>query len=214
MAGPRGTKQGKNLGKNVKGADGNGQLSRERIIESALRVVKRDGFDGLTMRSLADELGVTAMAPYYYVANKEQLLEWVADAILAEQSPVPEDLSWDEAIRFHALDFFDRVTAYPGLAAFLTNRPLTPGVRRTYGGALELYRRAGLDDDEAMKAHAMYHTLMFGVVAMEARFRPEKRRRGRDEDAILVHVSPHEFVTYCVEVFVAGVRDRAAAAGR
>ena len=198
------------------GADGgsageNGQLSRERIVDAALRIVKRDGFDRLTMRSLADELGVTAMAAYYYVDNKDQLLEWVADAIIEDAAPVPEGLSWADTIRFTALDFFDRVTAYPGLAAYLTNRPLLPGVRRTYGAGAELYRRAGLTDDEARKVHAMYHTLMFGLVAMEARFRPEKRKRGRsDDDAILVHMTPHEFVNYCVDRFIDGVRDRAA----
>jgi AcrR family transcriptional regulator len=209
MARPRSAAK---TGASGKDADDGGQLSRERIIEAALRVVRRDGFDRLTMRSLADELGVTAMAAYYYVANKDQLLEWVADEIVADAAPIPEDLAWDDAIRFDALDFFDRVTAYPGLAAYLTNRPLTPGVRRSYGRAVDFYRRAGLDGDEAVKAHAAYHTLMFGLVAMEARFRPEKRKRGRpDDDAILVHVSPHDFVNYCVDLFIAGVRDRAAA---
>ena len=210
MARPRSAaKHGAN---NRGGDDGGGQLSRERIVEAALRVVDRDGFDRLTMRSLADELGVTAMAAYYYVANKDELLEWVADEIIAARAPSPEPLSWDDAIRFDALDFFDRVTAYPGLAAYLTNRPLTSRMRRTYALAVEFYRRAGLEGDEAAKAHAAYHTMMFGLVAMEARFRPEKRNRGSaDDEAILVHVSPHEFVNYCVDLFIAGVRDRAAA---
>ena len=58
----------------TKSGSGNGdnkpeQLSQERIIEAALHVAKRMGFDRLTMRALADELGVTPMAAYYYVKS-------------------------------------------------------------------------------------------------------------------------------------------------
>jgi hypothetical protein len=143
------------------------------------------------------------------LANKEQLLEWVADAVLEQAPPMRTDLPWDDSLRVNALNFFDRVTAYPGLPGFLTNRSLTPGARRRYGQGDQLYRRAGLGPEEARKAQAAYHTLMFGLLAMEARFRPEKRQRGRgDEDAILLHTSPHEFVTYCLDLFIAGVRAR------
>ena len=65
------------------------QLSQERIVAAALAVAKRVGFDRLTMRALADELGVTPMAAYYYVSSKDQLLELVADAVASDAKPLP-----------------------------------------------------------------------------------------------------------------------------
>src|SRR5436190_3495185 len=90
------------------------QLSQERIIAAALRVAKRVGFDRLTMRALAEELGVTPMAAYYYVKSKEELLELVADSVAAAEPPLPAGLPWDEQLKLRAFDLFDRLVRYPG----------------------------------------------------------------------------------------------------
>ena len=57
-------------------------LSEAQIIEAALRVIRKDGVDGLSMRRLSKELGVTPMAPYYYVSDKQALLDLVVSAAL------------------------------------------------------------------------------------------------------------------------------------
>jgi AcrR family transcriptional regulator len=186
------------------------QLSQERIIDAALRVAKRVGFDRLTMRALAEELGVTPMAAYYYVSSKEQLLELVADAVAADERPLVDDMPWDEQLKLRAFDLYDRLTRYPGLGAFLLERPLTPGVRHAYQSGIDLFRQAGLDRHEAELAHATYHTFMFGLMGMEYRFRPAKRRkRARDEDAVVVHATTHEFIEFGLDLLIAGIRDRA-----
>jgi AcrR family transcriptional regulator len=186
------------------------QLSQERIIEAALRVAKRVGFDRLTMRALADELGVTPMAAYYYVKSKEQLLELVADSVAAATKPVPADLPWDEQLKVQAFDLFDRLTEYPGLGAFLLERPLTPAVRKNYRSGVELFRRAGLDEHDAELAHATYHTFMFGLMGMEYRFGPGKRQRPgvRDDDAVVAHATTREFIEFGLDVLIDGIRSR------
>ena len=191
------------------------QLSQERIIDAALKVAKRVGFDRLTMRALADELGVTPMAAYYYVSSKEQLLELVADAVAADERPLTDDMPWDEQLKLRAFDLYDRLTRYPGLGAFLLERPLTPGVRKAYESGIDLFRRAGLDRYAAELAHATYHTFMFGLMGMEYRFRPAKRRKGRarDEDAVVVHATTREFIEFGLDLLIAGIRERADARG-
>lgn len=62
---------------------GGNTLSEAEIVEAALRVVRADGVDKLSMRLLSRELGVSPMAPYYYVADKRELLDLVATAALA-----------------------------------------------------------------------------------------------------------------------------------
>jgi TetR/AcrR family tetracycline transcriptional repressor len=188
------------------------QLSQERIIAAALAVAKRVGFDRLTMRALADELGVTPMAAYYYVSSKDQLLELVADAVASDAKPLPPDLPWDEELKLTAFDLFERLTAYPGLGAFLLERPLTPAVRKNYPSGIEIFRRAGLDERDAELAQATYHTFMFGLMGMEYRFRPVKRKKagGTDDDAIIAHTSTHDFIEFGLDILIDGIRARCA----
>jgi TetR/AcrR family tetracycline transcriptional repressor len=57
-------------------------LTREAVIEAAARVMERDGYAGLTMRAIADDLGVQAPALYWYVAGKEQLESLLYDHLM------------------------------------------------------------------------------------------------------------------------------------
>lgn len=59
-------------------------LSRERVFEAATRLADEGGLDAVTMRRLADELGVEAMSLYYHVTNKEAILDGVVDALIDE----------------------------------------------------------------------------------------------------------------------------------
>jgi TetR/AcrR family tetracycline transcriptional repressor len=68
-------------------------LQKHQIIRSAIALLDRDGLDGVTLRRLAGELNVKAPALYWHVANKQTLIDEMANAILNE--------------RFGALDFAD-----------------------------------------------------------------------------------------------------------
>ncbi|NLF05186.1 MAG: TetR family transcriptional regulator [Actinomycetales bacterium] len=59
-------------------------LSRERVLAAAVEIADAEGIDALTMRALAERLGVEAMSLYYHVANKAALLDGVADAVVGE----------------------------------------------------------------------------------------------------------------------------------
>ena len=61
-------------------------LSRERVLAGAIEVADEGGIDALTMRGLAEHLGVEAMSLYYHVANKEAMFDGVVDAVMSEIS--------------------------------------------------------------------------------------------------------------------------------
>ncbi len=71
-------------------------LTRGRIVDAGLRILDAWGLGDLTMRRVADELGVKAGALYYHVPNKQSLLSGIADAILAPITPpeVPGTSEW------------------------------------------------------------------------------------------------------------------------
>ncbi len=81
-------------------------LTRERVFDAAIAIADRDGIESLTMRRLADELGVEAMSLYYHVANKEAILDGVVDAIIEEieeaggGSNIPDQVDdWKSEVR-------------------------------------------------------------------------------------------------------------------
>jgi AcrR family transcriptional regulator len=75
-------------------------LTRDAILEAALRVLEREGMDGLSMRRVAEELGTGAASLYWHVRNKDELLQLVFERLSAEVVlPPPDPSCWQEQLR-------------------------------------------------------------------------------------------------------------------
>lgn len=75
-------------------------LTREAIIEAALRVLDREGMDGLSMRRVAEELGTGAASLYWHVRNKGELLQLLSERLAAEMTlPDPDPSRWQEQLK-------------------------------------------------------------------------------------------------------------------
>ncbi|MCB0170169.1 MAG: TetR/AcrR family transcriptional regulator C-terminal domain-containing protein [Anaerolineae bacterium] len=59
-------------------------IQKEQIIQAAITLLDRDGLEGVTLRRLAKELDIKAASIYWHIANKEELLDEMANAILQE----------------------------------------------------------------------------------------------------------------------------------
>lgn len=77
------------------------QLTRERVFETAVRLADESGVEALTMRKLAQKLGVEAMSLYHHVADKEAILDGMVEAVFAEIA-LPEGLDWRSAMSARA----------------------------------------------------------------------------------------------------------------
>jgi len=80
-------------------------LTRARIVEAALRVLDREGSDGLSMRTVAQELDTAATSLYRHVHNKGELLDLALDSMMGEVSLPPADTDWRAAMRAIAMNF-------------------------------------------------------------------------------------------------------------
>src|SRR6266496_4425101 len=107
-------------------------LTREGIVEAALRVLDRDGLDGVSMRAVADELGTGAASLYWHVRNKEALLELVVDRVLGEiELPPPEPARWQEQLKEAARTTRLVFRRHRDIARFTLGRvPLGPSLVR------------------------------------------------------------------------------------
>ena len=91
-------------------------LSEDVIVQAALKIIRRKGVAALTMRDLADVLGVSPMAAYYYVDGKDDLIRLVGDHVWATVSvPPPESGPWYERLRASVIAERDAIKQYRGL---------------------------------------------------------------------------------------------------
>ncbi len=79
-------------------------LSRGRIVAAAVKVLDRDGVEGLSMRTLAQELDTAATSLYRHVHNKGELLDLAVDALMGEVALPPEGTDWRTATRTLSLN--------------------------------------------------------------------------------------------------------------
>lgn len=78
-------------------------LNRDRVLRAAVALADEVGMESLSMRRLAQELGVVPMALYKHVANKEELLDGMVDTIVGEIDPPVPDAPWKTAVRLRVL---------------------------------------------------------------------------------------------------------------
>ena len=74
-------------------------LSRERILGAAVALADQEGVESLSMRRLAQELGVVPMALYKHVASKDEMLDGMVDVVVGEIDPPLADIDWKTAMR-------------------------------------------------------------------------------------------------------------------
>jgi TetR/AcrR family transcriptional regulator, tetracycline repressor protein len=159
-----------------------GSLTRDEVVDAALRLADREGLGALSMPALARELDCGVMTIYGYVQDKEDLLDAIAQRGLADISlprPLPRDQAgvlgaWGRALREMLLD-------HPSLAMiFLSRSVIGPGIFRGAEALLGALARAGMQPSAGV--HAIYAVIIYttGFVAWEL---PRTRWQSQDEYA-------------------------------
>ena len=121
-------------------------LDRDRVVRVALELLDEVGLDGLSMRRLADKLGVKAASVYWHVRDKEELLDLVFDRVIGEvEVPNPDPLRWQEQV-WEVARRMRRVTnSHRDVARIQLGRfPIGPNALVFSEGLLAILRAAGL----------------------------------------------------------------------
>lgn len=139
---------------------GKSSLSREQILAAALQLVDQAGTANLTMRTLADKLGVGTMSLYYHLPDKTALLDGVLEQTLnsIELLTAKADCCWVEQVRRFALGFRQVGLEHPNvLPLLLTRRFRSTGALRPFEAILRTLREAGFSTEDTLYA---YRTLI------------------------------------------------------
>lgn len=154
-------------------------LDRQRIVSAALELLDDVGLEAITMRRLAERLGVKAASLYRHVRDKDELLVLLADEVSGTIPLVSPEGPWKERLTEMARNFRRAVAAHRDAARLLASTaPFGPRRLRHIEVALRLLRSAGLSPRDA--ANAAYHLNNFVTefAADEARYAEAARVSG------------------------------------
>jgi AcrR family transcriptional regulator len=144
-------------------------LSRERALQVAVALADAGGIGSLTMRNLAQQLGVEAMSLYHHVANKEEILDGIVDVVFSEiDVPVP-GAEWRPAMRERAISARQVLRRHPW-ATTLMNSRATPGpaTLRHLDAIIGTLRRGGFSVQLAAHALSVIDGYIYGFALHEA----------------------------------------------
>jgi AcrR family transcriptional regulator len=112
--------------KQASAEDRGAPLSRSEVLATALKIADDEGFEALTMRRLAQELGVDAMAVHRHVGGRDGLLDGLVEAMWAEIALPPKNAGWERALRAMAESMRALAHAHPNVYGLLCSRWVMP----------------------------------------------------------------------------------------
>lgn len=143
-------------------------VSRERALAVAVALADRGGLDQLTMRRLAEELGVEAMSLYHHVPNKDAILAGMIDLVFAEIELPPRDVDWKTAMRRRAASVRAALTRHPwALRIMESQRAPGPSTLEHHDAVLGCLRRAGFSVALTAHAYAVLDSYIYGFIHTE-----------------------------------------------
>src|SRR3982750_4803148 len=141
-------------------------LSRDAIVERALELADAETLDAVTIRRLGQEFGVTPMALYWHVKNKEELLDAMGDRLFAGLR-FEADGSWDERLAVVVRELVERLRRHPGSRELAYRRILgCPEGLAVTEYTLRLLRKAGFPRRQT--ADIATHALQTAVMLVSA----------------------------------------------
>jgi TetR/AcrR family tetracycline transcriptional repressor len=167
-------------------------LTREAVAHAALERLDAEGIAGVSMRRLAEELGVGTMTLYGYFRSKEELLDAVVDAGFSDFEMPPERSEWREALRDFVLAARAVLVRHPALVEIRDTGPiLRPRGFRIADVGIRILTEAGFGPDDAARSYRVLFDYVFGYSIVNRRApSPELRREAL---ASIVSLPPEEF---------------------
>jgi AcrR family transcriptional regulator len=145
------------------GAPARAPLTRERVLAAAITLADEGGLAGLTMRKLAQQLGVEAMSLYNHVANKDDLLDGMVDLVFAEIGLPVSGADWKAALRQRAIATRAALERHRWAIGLMESRSQPgPANLRHHDAVLGCLREAGFSIAMAAHAYSVLDSYIYG----------------------------------------------------
>ena len=160
------------------------RLTRERVIEAALRIMDAEGLDAVTMRRVAREVGVEAMSLYNHVRDKDDLLDGIRFLVFSEFAYPTLGLDPYENGRRIAQAWRHLLKSHPHLLELLAEErepPLSMEAFRAMEMALAVLRSMGIPEEEVVQVFHAFGGYIQGFTMMEHQLDFGGRKAGMAE---------------------------------
>ena len=143
-------------------------LSRERIVAAGVALADAGGFQSLSMRNIAEDLGAGTMALYRHVANKEDLLDDMVDVVFAEMYPPAIGGRWKQELRERGLSARSALQRHPWAVGLMESR-MNPGPSSAthHNATMGCLREAGFPFRDAVHAYNLLDAYTYGFALQE-----------------------------------------------
>jgi AcrR family transcriptional regulator len=146
-------------------------LSRDRVLTAALALVDEGGIEALSMRKLADELGVKAMSLYNHVANKDDVLDGIVDAAMEEIAEPPPGADWKTQVRAIAISAHETLLRHAWVVGLGARRRPGRGLLRYGDSLLGCFRNAGFSKELTYHAYHVIEGYILGYTTQVLNYR-------------------------------------------
>jgi TetR/AcrR family tetracycline transcriptional repressor len=145
------------------------QITSERIVEAGLETLAADGFDALSMRRLAERLGIKAASLYNHVSDKNQLLALMADAICAQIPDLDSSEAWRRQLEALARALRGVLMAHrDGARVLAATPPIGSHRMRLIEQVLRATQIAGFSPSKTVDVASTLNSYVVGFVLDEA----------------------------------------------
>ncbi len=145
------------------------RLSRERVLQAALSVADAGGLGSLTIRSLAQELGVKPMSVYYHVDGKDEILAALVDIVFGEIRLPEPGAPWRREMHARALSAREVLRRHSWAIGLLESRRNPgPANLRHHDTVIATLRTAGFSPELTAHAYALLDSYVYGFALQEA----------------------------------------------
>ena len=143
-------------------------LSRERVLRAAMALADAGGIESVTMRLLAQDLGVKAMSLYNHVTDKADIVDGIVDMVFAEIDLPSAETDWKTAMRLRANSAREVLLRHPWASSLMQSRTQPgPATLRHHDSVIGSLREAGFTIEMAAHAFSVIDSYVYGFAQQQ-----------------------------------------------
>ncbi len=159
------------------------QISRSAVLDAAFGLADDEGLPAVTMRAVAGRLGVTPMALYRHVRDKDELLDGLVELLLSTLPTPADGTPWEEQLAGLADGIRRTARAHPAVFGLLLTRPAaTAPALRVRDSVLAILRATGQPPELVPRLERLLTTFVLGFAISESSGRFTGRESAVDDD--------------------------------
>jgi AcrR family transcriptional regulator len=178
-------------------------LSKERVLRTAVLLADEGGVAAVTMRKLADKLGVEAMSLYHHVANKDEILDGMVDVVFSEIDLPASGADWKAVMRRRAISVREVLSRHAWAIGLMESRANPgPATLRHHDSVIGTLRRAGFSIAMAAHAFSVLDSYIYGFALQELNLPFDTTREPDEVAENILRQMPADGYPYLAELAV------------